>query len=296
MAKPIESYLGQLRLKLESRFDSESADELLSEIRSHLVDAAAEFELEGVAPSEAERLSVARFGAPEKAAFLLPLGKQFGTGDRYWGRGAFWASTLAALGLTWYGLDPTARHLLTPSEIPPLLALVLCFYGYACWKARSFSMIRQSAVVIALILLATGIFQRHVVDPAFGGIESSEFSGLRVQRSPSQAGLAYWTGSGAAEMGMRLASGSEGSEGLAPAVREVRPAPSPEPEVAKSTRPIYGMAPIGTNPWELTRGGVLPEVSQLLLSWLFFILMANAAVCWMGCLEHEQKGGVLLVQ
>jgi hypothetical protein len=284
--------LGQLRLKLEARFDSESADELLSEIRSHLIDAAAEFELEGVSASEAERLSVARFGAPEKAAFLLPLGKQFGTGDRYWGRGAFWASTLAALGLTWYGLDPEARRFFSPNEIPPILALFLCFYGYACWKAKSFSMVRQSAVAIALMLLATGLFQRQIVEPAFGA-GGSIFEELRAEKTlTAELAMPSWLeGNGLADLGYRARTD------LATPERAARKPAEGDPAGGWSDQSkLYGMAPLGKNPWEISRGGLLPEVSQLLLTWLFFILMANASICWVGCIEHEQKGGALLVQ
>lgn len=298
MANPIDLYLGQLRVKLESRFDSESADELLSEIRSHLVDAAAELELDGVSAVEAERLSIARFGAPERAAFLLPLGKQFGTGDRYWGRGAFWASTLATLALTWYGLDPAARQWITPQEIPPILALVLCFYGYACWKAKSFSMIRQSSVVVALILLATGLFQSQVVEPAFKG-EWGQAEAFRAPKLPNGfAGASSWLTTGIGDLGIHGNAWSDSNESPALLRRfEAGSVAAPDERIGRADgNPLYGMAPIGNDPWNLTRGGALPEVSQLLLSWLFFILIANASVCWVGSLEHEQKSGALLVQ
>lgn len=301
MASSIESYLGQLRSKLEARFDSECADQLLSEIRSHLVDSAAELEDEGVDREEAERLSVARFGAPEKAAFLLPLGKQFGTGDRYWGRGAFWVSVLAALGLIWYGVDPTANEWLSPSQIPPILALVLVLYGYAVWKAKSFSMIRQSSIVVALMLLTTGIFQRQVVDPAFGESAGGRLEGLQAFRgTPNvpQASLSLTLDSG-----YRATSGGVQTTDLpsvprmmlasdtsaAPPIERASVEPSP-------AAPVYGMAPASANPWDLTGSSLFPEVSQMLLTWLYFLLTVNAAVCWVGCIEHEQKSGVLLVQ
>lgn len=295
---PIDLYLGQLRAKLETRFDSECADQLLSEIRAHLADAAAELEEEGVLRDEAERVSVSRFGAPEKAAFLMPLGQQYGTGDRYWGRGAFWVSIIVALGLTWYALDPTGHRVLAKSELPPILALILGFYAYACWRARSFSMVRQSSIAIAMIVVVTGLFRVHVVDPTLANTASLDSTqSLLVQRdlSPSIAGRfdSKFTDYLA---DLRTSTNRSDAKGLDYSADRAVPLDPPRAESPEPEPVLHGMAPFGQNPWALTQEGLLPEVSQLLLSWLFLILMANASVCWVGCLEHEQKGGLMLVQ
>lgn len=294
---PIELYLGQLRAKLETRFDSECADQLLTEIRAHLTDSAAELEEEGVLREEAERLSVSRFGAPEKAAFLLPLGQQFGTGDRYWGRGAFWVSIIVALGLTWYALDPTGHRVLSKNELPPILALILAFYAYACWRAKSFSMVRQSSIAIALIIVVTGLFRVHIVDPTLVDTAANpsfrthlvqrEFSPLTIGSTDSMAPLIA---------DLRTSSNRSAAADLSYSADRPASLPSDSDGTSAKESVIHGMAPIGQDPWSLTQQGLLPEVSQLLLSWLFLILMVNASVCWVGCLEHEQKGGLTLVQ
>lgn len=297
MSGPIESYLGQLRAKLETRFEQECADQLVSEIHAHLIDAAEELEDQGVSRIEAESLAVSRFGAPEKAAFLLPLGKQFGTGDRYWGRGAFWAATVAALGLTWYALDPFSQRALSKEELSPILTLVLMFYAYACWRAKSYSMVRQSSVVIAIIVMVTGLFRIHVVDPTLRDTyQDTPPSRLLTQRTPT--GRLDWSRS-IADLGIHrqmLAPRLELAVDSAPSTGSVRPAPETLSEWETPKMALPGMAPIGQNPWDLARTGLLPDVSQLLLSWLFMLLMTNAAICWVGGLEHEQKGGVALVQ
>jgi hypothetical protein len=292
VTSPIDLYLSQLRTKLESRFDSECTNELLSEIRAHLSDAACELEEEGLARAEAERLSISRFGAPEKAAFLLPWGQQFGTGDRYWGRGAFWIAISVALGLTWYAFDPFAGRAFPVEALRPMTSMLLVFYAYACWRARSFAMVKQSAIALGLFVVVTSLLRLQFVDPALrdtayaGGTES-----LVASLDPGTPFLAD-LGSSNDVLPITLDSG--------PA------ATAPEPRVAEpkvdasrsSSAPydVPGTAPFGRNPWALSTEGALPEVSQLLLSWLFLILMTNAAVCWIGCLEHEQNGGVTLVQ
>jgi hypothetical protein len=290
VASPIEQYLGQLRSKLESRFDSECADQLLSEIRSHLADAAEELEDEGVPRIEAEQLSVQRFGAPEKAAFLLPLGQQFGTGDKYWGWVAFGLAIAAALGLEWYAISATAQGYLSILEIRPILTGILVVYAYACWRAKSFSMLRQSAFVVAMIVMLTSLTRVDWTDKAVQGVTGlTSTRSLYVQRADSplrQLGIPSISSSLLGDLGTPSGRPAHTGElaGGGPMSAEL-----PQPKVP-------GMAPIGQNPWELTQEGFLPEVSQLLLSWLFLILMANAAVCWVGCLEHDQKNGVALLQ
>lgn len=295
---PIELYLGQLRAKLETRFDSECADQLLSEIRAHLADAAVELEEDGVQREEAERVSVSRFGAPEKAAFLLPLGQQYGTGDRYWGRGAFWVSIVVALGLTWYALDPTGHRFLSQSELPPILALILGFYAYACWRARSFSMVRQSSIAIALIVVVTGLFRVHIVDPTLIDSAQRDVRGPMLAQRASPDFSSGSLDSPVLPLIADLRSATHKDSTFGASYSADRPATDSEPFVEdEEAEPVlHGMAPFGQSPWALTQEGLLPEVSQLLLSWLFLILMVNASVCWVGCLEHEQKGGLLLVQ
>lgn len=294
---PIDVYLGQLRAKLETRFDSECADQLLSEIQAHLVDSAEELEVEGVPRDEAERVSISRFGAPEKAAFLLPLGTQFGTGDRYWGRGAFWVSIIVALGLTWYALDPTGHRVLSKSELSPYLALILSFYAYACWRAKSFSMVRQSSIAIAMIVVVTGLFRVHVVDPTLMDTASrTDGRPLLTQHDPRILSVGRFGGT-VSDYFADLRTASKSATDPPISYSADRPGLDESSEdSAQAETPLYGMAPFGKSPWTLTQEGLLPEVSQLLLSWLFLILMVNASVCWVGCLEHEQKGGLELVQ
>jgi len=292
---PIELYLGQLRAKLEKRFDSECADQLLSEIRAHLIDSSAELQDEGVERLEAERVSISRFGAPERAAFLLPLGQQFGTGDRYWGKGAFWIAIFAALGLTWYAFSPSGERPFSEDVLRSVMTLALLFYAYACWRARSFAMVKHSAVAVGLIVMLTSLVRVKVADPSVQEVVRGSYGGAVAE-------LSFDTGAfGFGLSNLPLADLGKPYENLKMSVPD-SPASSAAPNktrdeaVAGKNLAIPGMAPLSEESWKLGAGGALPEVSQLLLSWLFLILMTNAAVCWIGCLEHEQKGGVSLVQ
>ena len=294
MSSPIELYLGQLRAKLEKRFDSECADQLLCEIRTHLSDSAAELEEDGVERIEAERVSVSRFGAPERAAFLLPLGQQFGTGDRYWGRGAFWIASLVALGLTWYAFSPFGSRPISLEGLRPIMTLLLMFYAYACWRARSFAMVKHSAVVVGLIVMVTSLVRLQVVDPSLREVAGASFEGVHVELGNSSESFGFGLSTlPLADLGkphdIFKTTVPDSSQSLGPQL--------PQRQASEHQRSsIPGMAPLSEQSWPLAGNGALPEVSQLLLSWLFLILMTNAAVCWIGCLEHEQKGGVSLVQ
>lgn len=294
MSSPIELYLGQLRAKLERRFDSECADQLLSEIRAHLVDSAAELEDDGIERTEAERVSVSRFGAPERAAFLMPLGQQYGTGDRYWGHGAFGIAIVAALGLTWYAFSPLAHRAIEMDSLRLAMTFLLALYAYACWRARSFAMVKHAAFVVGLIVMVTSLFRVQLADPSIRDLamEKPYFGWTAELRGPQFGDL---------KSGMILADlGKPHDNANIPMPDSPPPdraAVEKEP-IAKSEKlpPINGMAPVSGSGWDIARDGSMPEVSQLLLSWLFLILVTNAAVCWIGCLEHEQKGGVGLVQ
>jgi hypothetical protein len=291
---PIELYLGQLRAKLERRFDSECADQLLSEIRAHLADSTAELQDEGVERLEAERVSISRFGAPERAAFLLPLGQQFGTGDRYWGRGAFWIAIVVALGLTWYAFSPFGGRPVSEDNFRPVTTLLLMFYAYACWRARSFAMVKHSAIVVGLIVMVTSLVRIQVVDPSIREVAGGAYEGVYAELGNSGS-------FGIGLSNLPFADLGKPFENLKMSVPDSAPptlAPSKPrgDETSSKGLAIPGMAPLSEESWELTGNGALPEVSQLLLSWLFLILMTNAAVCWIGCLEHEQKGGVSLIQ
>ena len=295
MHSPIELYLGQLRAKLEKRFDSECADQLLSEIRAHLTDSSAELQEEGVERLEAERVSISRFGAPERAAFLLPLGQQFGTGDRYWGKGAFWIAIAAALGLTWYAFSPLGGSSTSEAILRPIMTLVLMFYAYASWRARSFAMVKHSAVVVGLIVMLTSLVRVQVADPSVQEVVRGSYDGVYAELGAE---------SGTFGLGLThlpLADLGKPFENFKMSVPDSPPSTLPpsrarDEAIARNGPAIPGMAPLSEESWKLGGNGALPEVSQLLLSWLFLILMTNAAVCWIGCLEHEQKGGVSLVQ
>lgn len=287
MSSPIELYLGQLRAKLEKRFDSECADQLLSEIRAHLADSAAELEDDGVERTEAERVSVSRFGAPERAVFLLPLGQQFGTGDRYWGWGAFGIAIVVALGLTWYAFRPFGGRPFDQEGLRPAMTLLLMFYAYASWRARSFAMVKHSAVVVGLIVMATSLVRHQVADPSIREVAGGSYEGVYAELSIGSSLFPI------ADLGKPYENSTISVPDSAPLTTPSDPRPD---RTGMKRFSVPGMAPINESSWSLAGQGALPEVSQLLLSWLFLILMTNAAVCWIGCLEHEQKGGVSLVQ
>ena len=292
MHSPIELYLGQLRAKLERRFDSECADQLLSEIRAHLADATAELQDEGIDRLEAERVSISRFGAPERAAFLLPLGQQFGTGDRYWGIGAFWIAIVVALGLTWYAFSPFGGRPNSEDGLRPAMTLMLMLYAYACWRARSFAMVKHSAVVVGLIVMITSLARVQAVDPSIQEVAGASHERVFAELGPNSGAIGFGLSN------LPLADLGKPFENFRMSVPDSPLAPSKLREEANrgTGLTIPGMAPLSDESWKLAGNGALPEVSQLLLSWLFLILMTNAAVCWIGCLEHEQKGGVSLVQ
>lgn len=294
MSSPIELYLGQLRAKLERRFDSECADQLLTEIRAHLVDSASELEEDGVERMEAERVSVSRFGAPERAAFLMPLGHQFGTGDRYWGRGAFWIAVIVALALTWYAYSPFVIRPFGEDGLRSAMTALLVLYAYACWRARSFAMVKHSAVVVGLIVMATSLLRVQNVDPSSQDLATDKSYLTWTAELGSGGDGDFPTQTLLADLGKphdNVEVSIPDSSGSNPAPVESPPSRNSDPDLS-----IHGMAPITGQSWSLVREGSLPEVSQFLLGWLFLILVTNAAVCWVGCLEHEQKGGVSLIQ
>jgi hypothetical protein len=149
-------------------------------------------------------------------------------------------------------------------------------------------MLRQSAAVVAGIVMLTGLAQ---VGP------SSDVYSRRSAPNATTGLLAAGFDFQSLDAGFpKLPAPILADLGVPSGRASTQPHSAFEPSLEPGSPPMPGMAPVGKNPWELAQEGLLPEVSQMLLSWLFLILMANAAVCWIGCLEHEQKGGVALLQ
>jgi hypothetical protein len=277
--------------KLASRFGVSCAGEVVSEIESHLVEAADELKARGLPLEAAERLSIARFGMPERAALFTPYSARFESGDRYWGHIAFGAALLGALGLAILALAPAAASWAASEALRPGLTVLLLVYGFACRKAKSFSMLRQSICAIALLVLAAGLFSERSQPAAWSPL--SPTSRLLAMRTLGQIDAATMLGGMPfAELpGMRAHSDSEAAPPLVAGSERAGSL-----KLDRIPPGMHGMAPLSMDPWGLAKDGFLPEVSQILLAWLFFVLMTNAAVCWIGSLEFEQKGGAALIQ
>ncbi|MFQ5886249.1 MAG: permease prefix domain 1-containing protein [Anaerolineae bacterium] len=65
----LEEYLGYLASQLY--LDRPTNDKILQEIRSHLVESAADFHRKGYSPEESMALAIARFGKAEKVAQMM---------------------------------------------------------------------------------------------------------------------------------------------------------------------------------------------------------------------------------
>jgi hypothetical protein len=65
----LEEYLGHLARQLY--LDTPTKEKILQEIRSHLVESAADFHQKGHSPEESVALAIARFGEAEKVARMM---------------------------------------------------------------------------------------------------------------------------------------------------------------------------------------------------------------------------------
>ncbi len=306
MIGPIEAYITRVRTRLASRFDATSIDLMLSEIKIHLTESARDLREDGLSGPDSERVAVARFGAPERSSYFVVLANQLGAGDLLWGRIAFGIATFVAVALSALGLTAYGAEAISPGVTGLALASMLFAYGFACAKARSFSLAGPTALAVACAVAIAGVLSPEVApslpsDDAEGRTTSSGprlFAG-RSEESPAwpyAANPSIGMAESRSRGGLRLAADTGEAFGTIPNSEFGAPSGGWRDRSIPRTSVQFGVPQFDGSPWILHLRGWVPDSSRLGIAWLLLVLMTNGAVWWITNLGTIQEAGQSCVQ
>jgi hypothetical protein len=289
---PIDTYVIRLRTKLIRRFDSDSVERVITEIRDHLQDSAQDLKYHGCPTELAEELAVARFGSVDRTPLIPDLAFHLGAGDRLWGRIGFATAFLTALGLVIYSWTFPADQVISASAAAKVMTPLLLLYGIAYMRAKSLALTTQTiAAVMALIAIVSVLKPEFLPDESVFEKGFSQKFGNAILVADNSA--APRRGSLAPTFSSDSNAGGVAIPGGAPFYG--RELPSIE-SVGKQLPTTAGFSDPATPSPFLSDRGWVPESSRLAAVWLVFLLLTQILVGWLQRterLEREQNIALL---
>jgi hypothetical protein len=187
---PIESYVLELKGKLLRRFDDDSVEKVVEEVRCHLAESAQELQSQGCPEDMAKELAVARFGSVDRSPLVPDLSVRLSAGDRVWGRIALLIAVASAIGLVVHCLSAPADSQLVGEPAAIVLTAIGMLYLFALRKARAFSLTRLSVASVAAIIASAALVQPQIQSGGSSakiGLDGIGRQGLLAQAGPKPA-------------------------------------------------------------------------------------------------------------
>lgn len=295
MGDPIEAYIDRLRARLLARFDVDSVNRVLDEVRAHLSDSADEIAEKGCPGDLAAELAIARFGPADRSALIPNLMAQIGAGDRFWGKVALTVAIAGAIALAVQAILAAPGYQLDGQEATTALSFLLLAFGFASIRARALVPMRATVLgVVSVIAISVLIDGRIDTGEGLLARSSHPEGALRPlvaanlgswPPSPLDSSLAAFQ----PDLGSFLAADSGRVLFDPSSLLGVRERADRQDAVLEELPPSAGFV-AGAAPAEMiSHKGWISESARLSTIWLALLLIAQSCIAWLVGLDRTQR-------